>query len=85
MELQQIYNATYNYFSEDNYWPQLVDYDKRWEISNDEDIKNAFLKDRSEGLMHYLKTKTSVESTYEMIQEMIQKLSFKEETPNRIR
>lgn len=85
MQLQHIYNVTYNYFSESNYWLQRIDYDKNSKNSNNPNIRNAFSKKKRDGLIYYLKTKMSLDSAKKVIQEMIQQLSSIEVTSNKIR
>ena len=49
MKLQQIYNATYNYFAEEDVWPQLIPYNPEWKEYLDQDIKKVYEKGKKDG------------------------------------
>ena len=67
MNYQSIYNATYNYFAEENLWPQFISYDPKWEFSTDENIKHAFCLGKRDGILnkqnHKLDNIVNIEET----------------------
>lgn len=77
MNLQQIYNATYNHFVEEEWNPQYVKYDENWEKSNNKDIKNAFEFGKWDGFMRYLKVRKQ-NLTEEIALKMVEQMSTKE-------
>lgn len=73
MNLQQIYNATYNHFAEKEIWPQYIDYDENWKISRNDNIKHAFDIGKRDGLKHYLQAATqnlTEEVALKMVEQM---------------
>ena len=54
MNLQQIYNATYNYFAERSLWPQSISYDPEWEFSEIDKVRNAFNLGKRDGTINKL-------------------------------
>ena len=75
MELQPVYNTTYHHLVEEKCWIQCVDYDETWGYLDNMNIKNAFDKEEYDGMAYYLKIKTRLQLTKEVIQKRIEELS----------